>query len=342
MYHNINRNKNGITLNLKKPAAVEIAKKLVAEADVVLENFTPHVFKSVGLDYPSLRVVKPDIIMISMTTGGQDGALTDMRTYAPSLTSLSGLESMVGYDGERVMGTLTFGLGDPNGAVHAVLAVLAALYHRKRTGCGQYIDMAQLEGMVALLGEPLLDYQLNGRITGPRGNYHPRMAPYGNYPCIGEDRWVSIAVKTEDEWQAFCRASGHSEWAGNSRFADLSGRQANREILDRLVGEWTKQLKPEQVTKLLQEAKVAAAPVLGVEEQYRDPHLQARGLHTTGDHPLFGKETMFNIPWKFSRSSPSVRRPAPLMGQHNEYVLGEILGMSPEEIERLIEERVVY
>ncbi len=345
MYHNINRNKLCVALNLKHPAAVDIAKKLVAGSDIVLENFTPHVLKSAGLDYNSLREVKPDIIMISMTTGGQDGALTNMRSYAPSLTSLSGLESTVGYGDGRVMGTLTFGLGDPNGAVHAVYAMLAALYHRKKTGQGQYIDMSQLEAMVSLLGEPLLDYQLNGRVMGPTGNRHPRMAPYGNYPALceeGEDKWVSIAVKTEEEWLAFCRALGHQEWAQDERFSGLQKRLHHRELLDRLVGEWTSKRTAHEATALLQEAGVAAAPVLGIEEQYEDPHLQARGLHARCRHPLFGEQTLFNVPWKLSRTPPSVRRPAPLLGQHNDQVLGDILGISGEEIKRLTEEGAVY
>lgn len=342
MYHNINRNKLCVSLNFKQPAAVDVAKKLVAVSDIVLENFTPHVLKSAGLDYASLRAVKPDIIMISMTTGGQDGALTNMRSYAPSLTSLSGLESAVGYDDGRVMGTLTFGLGDPNGAVHAVFAILAAIYHRRKTGQGQYIDMAQLEGMVALLGEPLLDYQLNGRVMGPMGNYHPFMAPYGNYPCKGEDKWVSIAVKTEEEWGAFCHATGHSEWLQDERFYALEKRLTNRDHLNRLVAEWTSKLTHYEAAALLQQAGVAAAPVLGIEEQFSDPHLKARGLYARCRHPLLGDETLLNIPWKLSRTPGSVRQPAPLLGQHNDYVLGEILGMSAGEIDKLLEEGALY
>jgi benzylsuccinate CoA-transferase BbsF subunit len=342
MYHNINRNKLCISLNLKHPAAATVAKRLVAKSDIVLENFTPHVLEAAGLDYPALREVKPDIIMISMTTGGQDGALTNMRSYAPSLTSLSGLESTVGYEGEGVMGTLTFGLGDPNGAVHAVFAILTALYHRRKTGQGQYIDMAQLEGMIALLGEPLLDYQMNGRVPGPTGNRHPRMAPYGNYPCKGEDRWVSIAVKTEEEWRAFCQVTGRKDWVEDERFSSLEKRQANGELLDRLIAEWTQERTPYQAAAELQRAGVAGAPVLDVEEQYRDPHIRVRGLHTTCTHPMFGEETLLNIPWKLSRTPASIRSPAPMLGQHNRYVLGEILKMSEEEIDRLVEEGAVY
>lgn len=342
LFHQLNRNKLSVTLNLKQPRAVALLKALVKRSNVVVENFGPGVLQEWGLDYEALREVRPDLVMISLTAAGQYGPLAASRAYAPTISSLGGQESLVGYEGEPVLGNLMFGLSDQSAGFHGAMLVLAALYHRRRTGEGQYIDFSQLEAVVSLLGEPILDYFMNGRVAGPQGNRHPTRAPHGIYPCRGEDKWVSIAVGSQEEWQNLCRALGHPAWAKDERFADAFARLRNRKALDRLVAAWTAQHTPEEATQILQEAGVAATPVLTIEEQYADPHFQARGLLVDCHHPLFGSESLFATPWRLSETPQGIHRPAPLLGQHNDYVFGEILDLSEEEIARLEEEKVLY
>ena len=342
LFHNINRGKLGITVDIKRPEGVALIKGLVRCSDVVIENYTPHVLKDAGLDYAALRQVKPDLVMLSMSSVGQYGPLRDISTYASSLSSLAGLEGLVGYPGERVLGMMTTGYADPSAAAHGAIAVLAALRYRNRTGLGQYIDMAQVEATICLLGEAVLDYSMNRRIMGTRGNLHPTMAPHGNYPCQGEDEWVSIAVASDEEWQGLCRAIGDPPWSRDERFADGSGRLQHREELDKLISEWTMQHSHHEATALLQQEGVAAAPVLNIEEQYFHPHFQERQTFVECHHPRVGTETIYGIPWRLSAIPGEVRRHAPLLGEHNDYVFRELLGLPDGEVSRLIEERVIY
>ena len=207
MFHNVNRGKLSVTLNIGEPDAVELAKSLAARCDVVIENFSPGVMERLGLGYETLRSIKPDIIMASISSTGQEGPLRDLRAYAPSIGSLSGLDSAMGYEGGGPLG-LKHAFGDICGALHAVFAIVSALYNRKRTGQGQYIDVSMLRATVVTQGVGLMEHALTGRSLRPRGNYDPTMAPYGNYPCAGEDKWVSIAVASESEWQGLVDAMG--------------------------------------------------------------------------------------------------------------------------------------
>lgn len=341
MFHNVNRGKLGIALNLKHPEAPGLVKELVRVSDVVIENFTPKVLPKVGLGYDDLKEIRPDLVMISMAVAGQSGPLSDIRTYAPSLTSLGGMESLVGYPDEPVLGMLTFGYGDPNAAACAAFAVLAALYHRQRTGQGQHIDLSQLEATACLLGEAFLDHAMNGRVAGPQGNYSPRMAPHGNYPCRGEDRWIAIAVETDEEWQALCQIIGEPTLAQEGRFADSCGRLQHSQELDRLLSQWTRRHTPYEAMEILQRAGVAAAPVLDLDGLGEDPHFRERGIRVPCDHPVAGPETLCSNPWDLSETPPQVHGPAPMLGQHNDYVFGRLLGRSPEEINRLVEAGVL-
>ena len=342
IFHNVNRNKLGIAADLQHPRAVALVKALIEKSDVVIENFAPGAVRRMGLDYETLRARKPDLVMISMSAAGQSGPLAETRAYAPTLTSLGGMESMVGYEGEGVQGMLTFGISDPSAAVHGALAVLAALYHRRRTGEGQYIDMSQLEATLALLGAPVMDYFMNARVAGPQGNHHPLLAPCGNYPCRGADAWISIGVATDEEWRGLCAALGAPEWAGDERFADGDGRQRHRAALDHLIAARTAHYDKRALAVLLQRHGVAAAPVLSVEEGRDDAHLQARGLWASCAHPMFGPGAVVACPWRFSDTAVAIRRHAPLLGQDNEYVYGKVLGLPGEEIERLVAAEILY
>jgi len=333
----------GITVDFSKPEGADLVKRLIAKSDVVIENFPPRVLPPYGLDYTHLREVKPDIIMISLPAAGQYGPLRDIVTYGPTLGGMAGVTSLLGYpDPEGPQACCETGYADPMAAVASAFYVLSALRHRQLTGEGQFIDMAQWEMLTALLGGGLvMEYAMNQRVMGFQANLSPWMAPHNNYRCKGDDKWVSIAVKTEEEWRSFCRAIGGPPWTKDERFADLPGRLRHREELDRHISEWTQNHTQYEVMDTLQRAGVAAMPVLDEEGRLADPHLASRQTYLKIDHPKFKGVTMYNLPWKLSRT-PGRVRPAPMLGQHNDYVFGELLGLSEEERARLAAEKVLY
>jgi len=341
MFHNVNRNKLSITLNTTHQKGVELARKLVARCDVVIENFSPGVMGRLGLSYEELCRMRPNLIMASISSTGQTGPLRNLRAYAPSIGALAGLDSTMGYEGGRPLG-LKHAFGDICGALHTVFAIVAALYQRQRTGRGQYIDLSMLRATVATQGVGLMEYIMTGRVMQPRGNYDPTMVPYGNYPCAGEDRWVSIAVATDEEWQGLKAALGNPAWTADHKFASRYGRLKHRHELDRYLVQWTAGRSAETVTELLQSHGVAAVPVMGAEERLFHPHFRERGLYIDIDHPALGAEPIFNLMWNLSRTPSAVRRHAPLIGEHNEQVFCGILGMSAQEVKALQEAQVIY
>ncbi|MBI4563006.1 MAG: CoA transferase, partial [Candidatus Rokubacteria bacterium] len=293
LFHQYNRGKLGITVDLRHPGAPELLKRLVAKSDVVVENFTPRVLREVGLDYTALVQVKPDLIMISCSAAGQGGPWEEVRTFAPSLSSLAGLERLIGYSGERCLGALTFGYADPSNAHHGLFAVLAALWHRQKTGEGQWIDMSQLEATVGLVGEALMDYFMNGSAWETQGASHATLAPHGIYPCRGEDEWVALACQTDAEWGRLCRVMGDPAWCREPRLRDLPGRRESQDGLDRLIAEWSRTLSAVEVASRCQAAGVPASPVLGLEAHACHPYFQSRGTLARVTHPLLGSLSLY-------------------------------------------------
>ena len=345
VFHGLNRNKLSVTLNLRTEEGRSLLRQLVSVSDVVLSNFSPGVLQRLGMDYDSLSRVKPDIIVAAMPAFGDTGPLSDMVAYAPIIQAMSGMMSLVGYppeEGEPLVGELQAAWSDTVAALCAALGVVAALRHRNRTGCGQYVEAAHLEGTAALLGVPMLQYQMTGDVPAPPGNDDPDFAPHNNYPCAGEDAWVSIAVSTDTEWRALVGVLGREELNTDPKFCDSASRWQHRRRLDDLVARWTRTRTPEEATRLLQSAGVAAMPVMNIADQFADPHLNARDTYVEIDHPHVGAEMLYGVPWLFSETPGSVRAPAPLLGQHNEYVLTELLGMDDATVRRLSDEQVVY
>ena len=330
MFHNVNRGKRSITLNTTRPEAVKLARRLAAECDVVIENFSPGVMERLGLDYETLSVENSRLVMASITSNGQTGPLRDLRAYAPSIGALSGLDSTMGYEATDGEGGRPLGLkhayADLSGALHAVFAIVSALHHRTTTGRGQYIDISMLRATVATMGAGLMEYELTGRVPQPKGNYDPVMAPYGNYPCAGEDEWVSIAVRTDEEWRGLVEAMGCPAWADLPEFASRYARLNHRRELDARLSEWTRERTPWEATELLQSHGVAAFPVLDAEGRLFNPHFRERGLYTDIEHPALGTEPIFNLMWQLSRTPPSIQRHAPLLGEHNREVFCGLLG----------------
>ena len=335
-----NQGKRSITLDLSRPEAAEIAKKLVAASDVAAENFAAGVIERLGLGYEALKRVKEDIIMISMSGYGQTGPESGYVSYGPAQVPLAGMSSLTGYAGWQPM-HVGMSYGDPNAGRHAAFAVLAALLYRERTGKGQYIDMSQWESTMALLGEGLMDYAMNGTQPPRSGSRDPWMAPHGIFRCDGEDQWLSIACGSDGEWRALCGAMGRPELADDPRFQTLAGRKANEDALEALVEEWTSTQDPMAATELLQAAGVAAFPPMVNYMLDADPHLAERGFWVEKEHPEVGTVRHAGIPWRMSETPCEVWRAAPTLGQDNEYVFGELLGMSGKQIAELAERGVI-
>ena len=337
MFHQVNHGKLGITLNTKSPRAVELAKALVATSDIVLENMSPGSMERVGLGYDALRAVNPRVVMLAMSAAGQFGPQSSMRAYAPTMSSFVGMEALVGYRGEAPIGALNFGLGDPNASAHGMVAILAALRRVKATGNGCYIDLSQVEALLSTLRPYLIAAQIDGQ-PPTLGNAHPEYAPHGIYPARTADAveaWLSIAAANDRQWAALCHIAGSASFSRDPRFATASARQHHRDALDAAIAEWTSSHPRDALVRDLREAGVAASPVLPVEEQWHDPHYEARGIKATIEIPVYGREDVYRAPLKFSDYTPRVDRRGPLLGEHNKRVFGELLGLPDAEIDAL-------
>ncbi len=331
-----------VTLNLKRPEAQELARRLIASCDVVVENFGPGVMNKIGLGYPDLCEVKPDLVMFSMPAAGLNGPLKDIRTYGLSLTSTTGLDSLTGYLGGPPV-PVENAFSDPYNGIMGAFAILVALQHRKRTGKGQHIDYSQQEAVMQMVGPAFMDYVLNGRVAGPIGNRHPLAvaAPHGVFPCAGEDRWISIAVADEGEWQGLCAAMGDPGWARAPEFADLQRRVQNIDDLHARLASWTTDFDDRELAELLQQHGVAAAPVLNVADLLHDPHYRARSTFVEVEHPLGFRETIYGAYVKMSRTRAAVS-PGPSIGRDNDRVFRELLGIPEDRYRQLVDAEVIY
>lgn len=333
-YNQFNQGKLSLSLNFKQPEAIAIAKQLVAVSDVVSENFAAGVMDKLGLGYETLKQIKPDIIMIAMSGYGAMGPESSYVSYGPAQAPLSGLSSLTGFPDFPPM-HVGFSYGDPNGGLHGAFAILAALMHRKRTGEGQYIDMSQMDTSIALLGEGVMAQVMNGATPPRAGNRDPYMSPHGLFHCQGEDRWVSIVVANEKEWQRFCSAMEQPGLATDPRFATLAARKQHEDELEILIRAWTETLSAEEVTKKLQAAGVAAYPALTNKELAEDAHMQQRGFFVELPHPEVGVRRHAGLPWLFSDTPCQVHRSAPCLGQDTDDVMQRVLGYSEEKITEL-------
>ncbi|MFN0303370.1 MAG: CoA transferase [Burkholderiales bacterium] len=335
MYHQINHGKLGITLNAKNPRAVALAKRLAAMSHVVIENMSPGAMERSGLGFESLRASNARLVMVAMSAAGQFGALSGMRAYAPTMSSFVGLEALVGYRGEMPIGALNFALGDPNASVHGLVAVLAAWHRARATGEGCYIDLSQIESLLGILRPYLLDAQVHDRQPAPTGNAHPDMAPHGIYPAQGIDAWLTIAVADDSQWQALRRLASGAAWADDARYTNNNGRLAHAADIDAALAQWTASRPRDELVARLRAAGIASSPVLSVAEQWQDPHFAARRIKQRVTIPVYGDEDVFRAPWRFSDFEPRIDRCGPSLGEHNDFVFGELLGLPAAEIAEL-------
>ena len=339
---NLFRGKRSTVINMADPRGLDIARQLVAVSDVVIDNFSARVMRNWGMDYDSLRQLKPDIIAVSMSGFGHSGPHKDYVSYGPTLQALSGYTLLMRHAGSEPAGW-GYSYADMSGGYAGALAVLMALWHRRRSGEGQFVDLSQFETISSLVGPALLDISANGTRLGPLGNRSQEApaAPHGIYRCRGDDRWCAISVFTEDEWHALCRVLGNPAWTRWERFASLDARLNNQDELDRHIEAWTAQHPPHDVMRLLQEAGVAAGVVANGADLDRDPQLQAGGYWAALSSPEEGRAVLDGTPITLSATPGGVRAPGPLLGEHTEAVLGSLLGYSEERIAQLKAARVV-
>lgn len=336
----VNSSKRAMNLDLSKEKGREIARKLVAWADVVAENFGVGVMKSFGLDYEELRKINPSVIMISSSSFGQTGPLAKMIGFGVEQQGRGGFTYLTGWP-DRVSVPPHNAYSDATAPWFSALALLAALDHRNRTGEGQYIDLAQHEVATTLLAVPLLAYSASGHVRGKQGNRASSAAPHGAYPCLGEDRWCAITVLTDQQWDAFRRALGNPDWSRDPRFGTLTARKANEDELDERIAEWTRKSTAEEVMETLQRAGVPAGVVKNDRDIVDfDPHVRERGFYRVLDKPGYGESLYFGWPVKLSRT-PLVQHCGPSFGEHTEQICREILEMEGEEFVRLLDDEVL-
>jgi benzylsuccinate CoA-transferase BbsF subunit len=336
-----NLDKLSLTLNLAKPEGKEIFKKLVRISDVVIDNLSFGVMQKWGFDYAALKQLKNDIIVASLPSFGR-GPHEEWTTWGMNLLSFTGFAHGWGHAEtpmEERAANSTY--GDYIAGMMAGSAVLASLWARAKSGEGRYIEVSQTEATASLLSVSYLDYFVNQRVAPTKGNRTTQFAPYNCYPCQGEDRWCVIAVSNEEEWQQLCRALDSPQWAEDPKFQNMESRLKNADELDRKVEEWTRQHTPHQVMKILQSFKVAAGAVQNSEDLYLDPQLRAGGHMLEMDWNS-GKITFDRPPVHLAEGEKEGSEGAALLGQHNDYIYRELLGLSPEEIDRLTEEKIIY
>ncbi len=333
------RGKRSLVMDLNHPRGKELFLDLVKISDVVQDNYSARVMPNFGLDYPVLKETNPRIIMVRQPGFGTIGPYKEYIAGGCPTGVHGGLPFYHGYHDDEPMRPESC-IVDPWAGIHACCAVLAALWQRRRTGRGQFIDSGQCESVATVMGDRVLGYQMKSSRPPRVGNRHYSMAPHNCYPCRGENRWIAIAVASDEEWSALRAAMGDPPWSGDERFGDRSRRHRNQDELDRRIGEWTRQHDHLELMHHLQDRGVAAGAVLDQREVMGDPHLRERGCYVEIDHPDTGVRSYARSPWKMSRTPQPVER-APLLGEHNGYVLGELLGLSDREIAELEREEVI-
>jgi benzylsuccinate CoA-transferase BbsF subunit len=322
--------KYDLTLNLKHPRSKEVTRRLIESADVIVENYRPGVLDKFGLSYEEIRAINPSIVMISLSSQGQTGPLRATAAYGPHLAGYSGFTELAGWPdrGPVTVGPYTDMIAPRLG----VIALLAALEYRRRTGEGQYIDLSQLEGSIHFLSTAILDLVTNRRVQTRSGNASLCGAPHAVYRCKGDDKWCAVTVFTESEWTAFCEAIGNPAWTAEERFSTFPTRKENEEELNRLIENWTVEHKAEEVMGLMQQAGVPAGVVRNAGEIIENcPQLKHRHFWWKPEHPEIGEMNVYGSSYVLSKTPYRILHPAPRLGEHTEYVCTRFLKMTDDQ-----------
>ncbi len=337
-YGRHNSNKLSVSIDLGHPNSKSLAMKLIMWADIVTESFSPGIMKKWSLDYESVKKIKPDVIYLSSSMQGRGGPHESYTGLGMNAVNLCGFGMVTGWpdrDPAPPYGAYTDYISPRFNAA----ALIAALDFRRRTGKGQWIEQSQFETSLHFFSPPIMDYQINGRVMNSNGNRLDSAAPHGVYQCKGDDRWMAIAIFTEKEWQTFCILIGSPEWCASEKFSTKSGRKKNEDELDRLITSWTLEHTAEEIDKLLQDAGIACNIVEKSSDVYQDPQLAYRKRFPRLDHPVMGNQAFETQPcFILSKEPREITRPSPCLGEHNQYVFKELLGMSDAEIAEHIED----
>ncbi|UCH22099.1 MAG: CoA transferase [Deltaproteobacteria bacterium] len=337
-----NRNKRSITLNMDHREAREIFLNLVQISDIVVENFSPRVMANWELNYDNLLKSNENLIMLSMSGMGQTGPWKDYVAFGPTVQALGGLTYLTAYVSDTPMG-LGYAYADLVSGLYGAISILAALEHRDRTGQGQYIDLSEYEAICTTIGPALMDAYVNLNESMPMGNDDVSLpaAPCGCYRCLGEDRWCVVAIFTEDEWRALCGILGKPAWTREDRFSSLPNRKKYRKELDLLIGKWTAKQTAEYVVERLQGVGLAAGIVQNAEDLANDPQLLANDFFTSLNHPLLGEIKTDTTPINLKNYPKASWNASPLLGEANQYVFGELLGMPDAAIRSYIQQGII-
>ena len=337
-----NRNKLGITLDLSRPEARQLALELVNKCDVVMENFTPRVMAGWGLSYGDLKLARPDLVMVSLSGFGQTGPWCNYAALGTTVQALSGLTQLTANDRSQPDG-IGFAYVDHVSGLYAALAALAALRRRDCHGQGAYVDISELEAACSTLGPALLDYSINGRAAQPAGNVEEcgQAAPHGCYRCKGADRWCVIAAFSDEEWQSLCNVMGRPHLAQQGKFSSARLRIENASELDALIEAWTGHYDPRHVMEMLQAAGVPAAAVNDARDLSGDPQLTGRGFFGELVHPVLGLRGTDGNPIRLYHAPAAGYRAAPQLGGDNRRVLMGILGMAEDKFRHYVEEGII-
>ena len=339
-FNELNRGKLSVPIDVARPEGRELFLRIGEKCDIVVENFSPRVVGNLGVDYAAVRARNPGIIYISMPAFGKTGPYADMRSYGPGIDAMSGLSHLTGYLEGQPLKPGSF-YCDQNAGLHAAFAALSALYHRRRTGEGQYIEIPMLEGEIQVIADALMDAAMNGREQTRIGNRHPSIAPHGVYPCAGEDQWATIVAADDAQWRALCRTIGREDLLADPRFATPLDRYHHQDALDEIIAAWTSVRRKEDVQWVLQAAGVSAAAVLEMPEMFDDPHMTARGQFEWVDHPDSTPFPHTRAAFRLSGTPVPVTRTGPMFGGGVSYVMRDLLEIREDELDRLIDAGIV-
>ena len=342
-FNQYNQGKKSLSLNFRHPEARDAAWRLIKQSDIVINNFASGVIEKMGFGYEAVKQANPKVIMISLSGYGDTGPYSKYVAYGPAQVPLSGLSALTGYKGFPPMHA-GFSYADPNAGVHGAFALICALFHRAKTGEGQYIDMSQWECAMDLLAEGILEYTMNDREPERVGNRDPYMAPHGIFKCLDLpekildvtiDQWVSIVCADDAEWGRLARAIGKPELSTDARFKTLAMRKQNEDALEAIITEWTSQRRVADVVTELQNAGVAAGACADSKYISEDPHLNERDYFVYREHPAVGKRQHCGMPWRMSETVCEVKAAAPALGQHTDELMTGLLGFSKAEVEKM-------
>ncbi len=331
-FNSVGRNKKSVTIDLTRKEGQEAFYRLAANSDVFIENNAPDVVKRFNITYDDLKQHNPELIMASLPAFGATGPYSFFRAYGANMEAVVGHTLLRGYtDADATTVTSVF-LADACGGATSAFAIMSALHHRRKTGRGQFIDMSQAENVMHTLSQAVMDYSMNGRVQTTMGNRHPYRAPQGCYPCTGEDHWITLSIKTDAEFEALCRVIGREDLVTDPRFADSLSRYANQDSLDEAIAAWSATQDHIAAFYALQNAGIAAGPVLRPAEIFDDPHLQARDDFQKVTHPAAGTYVHYKTPIHHMSETPlPIRKHAAMLGEDNEYVYKQVCGYTDEE-----------